>query len=106
MVGEYKDGKVVEYEIHPEDFGLAMASNRSFKVDNAAQSLALIDTVLADEPGPARDIVMLNAGVALYAADLAASMKEGVAMAREAIASGKAAEKRQQFVKASQALAA
>ena len=105
MVGELKDGKVSEYEIHPEDFGLSMASNRSFKVDDAAQSQALIDAVLANEAGAARDIVMLNAGVALYAADLAKTMGEGVAMARDAIASGKARAKREQFVAATRALA-
>jgi anthranilate phosphoribosyltransferase len=105
MVGELKDGKVTEYEIHPEDFGLSMASNRSFKVGDAAQSQALIDAVLADEAGAARDIVMLNAGVALYAADLAKTMGEGVAMARDAIASGKARGKREQFVAATRALA-
>ncbi len=105
MVGELKDGKVTEYEIHPEDFGLSMASNRSLKVDDAAQSQALIDAVLANEPGAARDIVMLNAGVALYAADIAKTMAEGVAMARDAIASGKARHKREQFVAAARALA-
>ena len=105
MVGELKDGKVSEYEIHPEDFGLSMSSNRSFKVDDAAQSQALIDAVLANEAGAARDIVMLNAGVALYAADLAKTMGEGVAMARDAIASGKARAKREQFVAATRALA-
>jgi anthranilate phosphoribosyltransferase len=105
MVGELKDGKVSEYEIHPEDFGLSMASNRSLKVEDAAQSQALIDAVLANEPGAARDIVLLNAGVALYAADIAGSMADGVAMAREAIASGAAKAKREAFVAAARALA-
>jgi anthranilate phosphoribosyltransferase len=105
MVGELKDGKVSEYEIHPEDFGLSMASNRSLKVDDAAQSQALIDAVLANESGAARDIVMLNAGVALYAADIAKTMTEGVVMARDAIASGRARAKREQFVAAARGLA-
>ncbi len=105
MVGEYKDGKVTEYEIHPEDFGLAMASNRTLKVEDAAQSQAMVEAVLRNEPGPARDIVMLNAGVALYAADLAGSMQEGVGMAREALATGRALEKQQQFITAVRALA-
>jgi anthranilate phosphoribosyltransferase len=104
LVGEYKDGGIREYEIHPEDFGLAMASNRAFKVDTPQQSKALLLAVLDNEPGPARDVVLLNAGVALYAADVAASMADGVAMAREALASGRARAKLDQFVAATQAL--
>jgi anthranilate phosphoribosyltransferase len=105
MVGECKDGAITEYEIHPEDFGLTMASSRSFKVETPAQSLALMRSVLDDEPGPARDIVMLNAGVALYAANVAKSMADGVALAREALASGKAMAKMNQFVEATKKLA-
>src|SRR4051794_37418213 len=61
MVGEYKDGGIREYEIHPEDFGLTMASNRALKVDSPEQSKTLVRSVLDNEPGPARDIVILNA---------------------------------------------
>jgi anthranilate phosphoribosyltransferase len=106
MVGEYKDGQIREYDIHPEDFGLTMASNRALKVETPAQSLALLRSVLQGEAGAAKDIVSLNAGVALYAANVASSMAEGVAMARDAIASGKAAAKMAQFVAATQKLAA
>ena len=105
MVGEYKDGGIREYEIHPEDFGLTMASGRSLKVETVAQSKALLLAVLSDEPGPARDIVILNAGVALYAANVAASMVDGVALAREALASGRALARMHQFVDRSKALA-
>jgi len=105
MVGEFKDGEIREYEIHPEDFGLTMASNRTLKVETPAQSLALVRSVLDNESGPARDIVVLNAGVALYAANVAATMAEGVALAREAIAAGKAAQKMVQFVDACKRLA-
>lgn len=98
MVGEFKDGAIREYEIHPEDFGLTMASSRSLKVENPEQSKALLRSVLDDEPGPARDIVMLNAGVALYAANVAPTMADGVARAREALASGAALAKMHQFV--------
>jgi anthranilate phosphoribosyltransferase len=105
LVGEFKDGEIREYEIHPEDFGLTMASNRTLKVSTPAESLALVRSVLADEPGPARDIVVLNTGVALYAANVAPTMADGVARAREAIASGKAAAKLTQFVRAAQRLA-
>lgn len=106
MVGEFKDGGIHEYEIHPEDFGLTMASNRALKVDSPEQSMALLRSVLENEPGPARDIVMLNTGVALYAANVAATMAEGVARAREALASGKALAKMHQFVARTKELAA
>ena len=105
MVGEFKDGAIREYEIHPEDFGLTMASNRTFKVETPAQSLALVRSVLDNEPGPARDIVVLNAGVALYAANVAPGIAEGIDLAREAVASGKAAAKLAQFVRVAQRLA-
>ena len=105
MVGEYKDGGIREYEIHPEDFGLTMASGRSLKVETVAQSKDLLLAVLANEPGPARDIVILNAGVALYAANVAASMLDGVALAREALASGRALARMRQFIDRSKALA-
>jgi anthranilate phosphoribosyltransferase len=106
MVGEYKDGDIREYEIHPEDFGLTMASNRALKVETPEQSKAMLRSVLDDEPGPARDIVILNAGVALYAANLASTMADGVAMAREALTSGKALAKMHQFVARTKELAA
>ena len=106
MVGEYKDGAITEYEVHPEDFGLTMASNRALRVESAAESKALLQSVLENEPGPARDIVMLNAGVALYAANVAVSMAGGVALAREALATGKALAKMHQFVARTQELAA
>ena len=105
MVGEYKDGGIHEYEIHPEDFGLTMASNRALKVETPAESLALLKAVLANQPGPARDIVVLNAGVALYAANVAPSMAAGVALARDALASGKAKAKLEQFVARTKELA-
>ncbi len=105
MVGEYKDGGIHEYEIHPEDFGLTMASNRALKVETPAQSMALLNAVLANEPGAPRDIVILNAGVALYAANVAATMAGGVALAREALASGKAQAKLAQFVARTKELA-
>ncbi len=105
MVGEFKGGVITEYEIHPEDFGLTMASSRALKVETPAQSLALMRALLDNEPGPARDIVMLNAGVALYAANVAQTMAEGVALARMALASGRAQAKMSQFVEATRKLA-
>jgi anthranilate phosphoribosyltransferase len=82
-----------------------MASNRTFKVENPEQSKAMLLAVLDGEPGPARDIVVLNAGVALYAADVVPSMAEGVALARDTIASGKARAKLDEFVARTRALA-
>ena len=105
MVGEYKNGGIHEYEIHPEDFGLTMASNRALKVETPEQSKALLRAVLANEPGAARDIVILNAGVALYAANVAASMQDGVVLARDVLASGKALAKMNQFIARTQELA-
>ncbi len=106
MVGELVGGEVREYEIHPEDFGLPMASTRALKVETPAQSMAMLRAVLADEPGPARDIVLLNAGVALYAANRAATIAAGIEMARDALASGRAAAKLDAFVAITQALKA
>ena len=105
LVGEYKDGAIREYEIHPEDFGLTMASNRALKVETPAESMALLRSVLSNQSGAARDIVILNAGVALYAANVAETMVAGVALAREALASGRAQAKAEQFVARTQALA-
>jgi len=98
LVGELKNGQITEYEIHPEDFGLPMASNRALRVETPEQSMAMLRGVLDNEHGAARDIVMLNAGAALYAANVASSMVDGLALAREAIESGAAKAKLAQFV--------
>jgi anthranilate phosphoribosyltransferase len=105
VVGELKNGEITEYEIHPEDFGLAMASNRTLRVETPEQSMAMLKGVLNKEPGAARDIVILNAGAALYAANVADSMKAGIDLAREAIDSGAAQGKLEQLVATSKALA-
>jgi anthranilate phosphoribosyltransferase len=104
VVGELKNGEITEYEIHPEDFGLAMASNRALRVETPEQSMAMLLGVLANEPGAARDIVILNAGAALYAANVADSMKAGIELARKAIDSGAAKGKLEQLVSTTQAL--
>ena len=106
MVGELKNGEITEYDIHPEDFGLPMASNRSLKAETPEQSKALLLAVLANEPGPARDIVIFNAGVGLYAANVAESIPAGIAKARTAIESGAAKAKLQQLVDISKKLSA
>lgn len=98
MVGELRDGEVREYEIEPEDFGLVMASSRNLRVADAAESKALLLEALGSTPGVARDIVLLNAGAALYAADMVASIGEGVERARAVVASGAALAKMEAFV--------
>jgi anthranilate phosphoribosyltransferase len=103
LVGELREGQITEYEIHPEDFGLPMASGRALRVETPEQSRQMLLSVLDDQPGPARDIVVLNAGVALYAADLVDSMQAGVERARQALASGAARRKLDQFVAATTA---
>ena len=106
LVGELKDGEIREYEIHPEDFGMPMVSNRSLKVETAQDSMAMLMGVLDNREGPAKEIVALNAGVALYAANVASTMESGIALARAAIESGAAKAKLQSLVAVSQQLAA
>ena len=105
LVGELKNGQITEYEIHPEDFGLPMASNRTLKVETPEQSREMLIGVLKGEPGAAQDIVCLNAGVALYAANVAESVAAGLALARGAVASGAALGKLEQLVARTHALA-
>jgi anthranilate phosphoribosyltransferase len=102
LVGELRDGQVNEYEIHPEDFGLQMMSNRSLRVENATESRALLLAALANEPGAAREIVAMNAGTALYVADIAPSIGAGIVLAREALASGAARAKVDELVRFTQ----
>jgi len=97
MVGELKDGEIREYEIHPEDFGLAMMSSRNLAVGSAEESRAVVMEVLSNRPGPALEIVAFNAGVALYTANLVADIGAGIARAREVIASGAARAKAEEF---------
>jgi anthranilate phosphoribosyltransferase len=105
MVGELKNGEITEYEIHPEDFGLAMASSRSLRVETPQQSQQMLRGVLAGESGPARDIVLLNTAGALYAAQVSDSMASGLTLARQALDSGAAQAKLEQLVAVSQRLA-
>jgi anthranilate phosphoribosyltransferase len=106
LVGELKNGHITEFELHPEDFGMAMASNRALKVDTPEQSMAMLRGVLDNEPGAPRDIVILNAGAALYAANVASNIQDGIALARTVIASGAAKAKLQEFVAFTQTQAA
>lgn len=102
LVGELKDGQIREYEIHPEDFGLQMVSNRSLKVENAEESKAMLLGALSNEAGTAREIVALNSGTALYSANVVDSIADGIALARETIASGRARAKVDELVRFTQ----
>ena len=99
LVGELKDGVVREYEVHPEDFGMRMVGTRAFRVETPEESKAMLMGVLEGEEGPARDIVCLNAGAALYAGNAASSIEDGLKKAQAAIASGAALGKLKELVK-------
>ncbi len=103
VVGELKNGEITEYEIHPDDFGLPMAGSRALRVETPEQSMQMLKGVLDGEAGAPADIVALNAGAALYAANVAASMVDGIALARQAIASGAARGTLDALVKATHA---
>ena len=105
MVGELKNGEILEYEIHPEDFGLHMKSNRGLKVKDAAESKEMLQEALSGVDGTPRETVALNAGTALYAAGLSDSIADGILRARAAIASGDAKRKLAEFVAVTQKLA-
>ena len=106
LVGELRDGRVREYEVHPEDFGIAMSASRNLKVEDAAQSRAMLLGVLDGAAGPARDIVLLNAAAALYVSGVASDIADGVVRARQSIDSGAARQALARYVEASQLLAA
>jgi anthranilate phosphoribosyltransferase len=89
-VAELKDGQIRRFSIRPEDFAVSRSALETIQVSDAAESLATIRGVLEDSPGPARDIVMINAGAAIYTSGIAANLKEGIEMADAAIASGEA----------------
>ncbi|KAB2312496.1 anthranilate phosphoribosyltransferase [Betaproteobacteria bacterium SCN2] len=98
LVGELKDGEVSEYAIHPREFGIEAGSIEPLKVWDAAQSKDMLLGVLDGLPGPARDIVLLNAGAAIYVADCAATLGEGIEKARHAIDSGAARARLTEYI--------
>ncbi|MBS0308843.1 MAG: anthranilate phosphoribosyltransferase [Proteobacteria bacterium] len=104
MIGELSNGVIREYEVHPEDFGLQMVATRNLKVSGSTESKEKIYEALDNKTGPVRDIVALNAGTALFAAGIAADIGDGITRAREAMASGAARAKLEQFVKVTQQL--
>ncbi|MGH8446839.1 MAG: anthranilate phosphoribosyltransferase [Solimonas sp.] len=104
LVGELRDGTLREYEIHPEDFGFAMAGSQNLRVADAEESKARVLEALDDKPGVARDIVALNAGAAIYAARRADSIMAGIALAKQALASGAARARLDAFIATTQRL--
>jgi anthranilate phosphoribosyltransferase len=100
-VAELKDGGITVYTISPEDFGLQRADMSSITVENAGQSLAVINSVFENQAGPALDIVKLNAGAAIYAAGLASSLADGVKLAAEVIRDGLARQTFESLVRLS-----
>jgi anthranilate phosphoribosyltransferase len=105
LVGELRDGVVREYEVHPEDFGIAMAHTRNLRVADAAESKAMLLAALDGAPGLPLEIVALNAGAALYVAGVAGSIADGIERARAAIASGAARARLEAFVATTRRLA-
>jgi anthranilate phosphoribosyltransferase len=106
LVAELKDGQVIEYTVHPEQFGLAQHDGSALRVSNPQASVDIVRRVLDNQPGPARDIVLLNAGAALYTANVTESLAEGIDRARQVLADGLAGEALFNFVQSTQALAA
>lgn len=103
-VAELKDGEIITYQITPEDFGLTKGNARTLEVTNAEESLAIMQSVLNNQPGPAKDIVLLNAGAAIYCANLAEDLQAGINQADQAISSGKAKEKLEALVELTQVM--
>ena len=104
-LAELRDGRVREYELHPEDFGIAMAASRNLRVEGAQASKAMVLEAITDADGLPGHIVALNAGAALYVAGVADSIASGVELARATIASGAARAKLDAFVAATRELA-
>jgi anthranilate phosphoribosyltransferase len=105
MVGELKDGRIEEYRIHPEDFGLPVHDPRTLRVTTVEESRDAVLKALENKASSARDIVALNAGAAIYVAGKAPTMRDGVERAFETIASGAARAKLDDFVKFTQRFA-
>lgn len=102
LVAELNHGDITEYRIKPEDFALQRTDISQLTVNDATQSLDIIKGIFAGQPGPARDIVVMNAGAAIYAADLAQTLTQGIAIAQQMIDSGAAQQKLDALIQCSQ----
>jgi anthranilate phosphoribosyltransferase len=98
LVGELAQGEVNEYQVHPSDFGLELFDRRAIEVHTVAESKAMILAVLENQPGPAHNIVAMNAGAAIYVSGVAKSLKSGVEHAMSVIRSGAARQKMEDFI--------
>ncbi|HSF49043.1 MAG TPA: anthranilate phosphoribosyltransferase, partial [Burkholderiales bacterium] len=103
-IAELKDGAIREYTVSPEDFGLTRVSVGALRVSNKEESASFVRAVLNNEPGPACDVVCLNAGAAIYVSGIAANVREGASVARELVAQGAAHRKLEQLVELSNSL--
>jgi len=104
LVGELKNEEVREYLINPRQFGVSASSLSEIQVGDSGESKDMMLAALSNQPGPARDILALNAGAAIYVAGLADSHQSGVRLALETIASGAAKAKLDQFISFTQKL--
>ena len=100
-VAELKNGEVSSYQVSPQQFGMQTGDITTLAVTDAAASLAMINSVFDDTPGPARDIVLLNAGAAIYVSGVGDSLEEGIERARQTLASGAAKQKFKQLIETS-----
>lgn len=100
-VAELKAGEIHEYTLQPEEFGLTCAESSEIAVANVKGSLEMMRSVLANEPGPALDIVLMNAGAAIYVAGIVDDLHFGIQSARKVIASGEAQQKLNQLIELS-----
>jgi anthranilate phosphoribosyltransferase len=98
LVGELVKGEIHEYSLHPSQFGLELYDRRAITVSSVEESKAMIQAVLDNQPGPAHNIVAMNAGAAIYVAGLAANLKAGIERASQAIKSGAAKHKMEEFI--------
>lgn len=102
LIAELHNGEITEYRIKPEDFALQRADISQLTVNDADESLMIIKGIFAGQPGPARDIVVMNAGAAIYTADLAQSLAQGIAIAQQVIDNGAAQQKLDALIQCSQ----
>jgi len=106
LVGELVKGEISEYTLHPAELGMELYDRRAIEVHTVAESKAMIQAVLENQPGPAHNIVALNAGAAIYVSGVAKTLKAGIERAVHAIKSGAAKQKLEEFVAFTQKLKA
>jgi anthranilate phosphoribosyltransferase len=98
MVGELRNGEIHEYTVHPQQFGVELYDRRAIQVNTVEESRQMIQAVLENQPGPALNIVLLNAGAAIYVSGVAETLQAGIDRARRVIAKGDARKKLDEFI--------